>query len=63
MMAACQSSGDEKTRFPRLMPARFKIILTAASYTFRTLPIAMFEYRSVRAASISGVGLNGLLSS
>ena len=63
MMAACQSSRDEEIRFTRLMPARFSTILTAVSDTSRILPIAILEYLSVRAASISDVGLNGLSSS
>jgi hypothetical protein len=61
MMAACQWSRDEKIQFARLIPARFNIILTAASDTSRILPMAMFEYRSVRAARISVVGLERLL--
>ena len=45
------------------MPSRFNIILTAASDISRILPMAMLEYRSVRAASISQVGLKGFSSS
>ncbi len=45
------------------MPTRFNIVRTAASDTFRILPIAMFEYRSVNAASISAVDLKGFSSS
>lgn len=47
MMAACQSSRDERIRLARLMPARFNIILTAASDTSTILPIAMLDYRLV----------------
>jgi hypothetical protein len=43
IMADCQSSRDENTRFARLMPTGFNVFLTAASHTFRILPMAMFR--------------------